>query len=99
MAIPGRSAAQMLYSIIFWVIVGLIAGLLARWAMPGRDPIGTPMTVIVGIVGAVIGGYLLRFIGLGGGGTGQWLGSIFAGFIGAVILLVIYRWIANRTVG
>jgi len=44
----------MLYAILFWVVAGLIAGLLARWAMPGRDPIGTPMTIIIGIVGAVL---------------------------------------------
>jgi uncharacterized membrane protein YeaQ/YmgE (transglycosylase-associated protein family) len=48
-------------------------------------------------VGAVIGGYLLRFLGLGGGGgTGQWIASIVAAFIGAVILLIIYRVVASR---
>ena len=86
----------MLGAIIFWIIVGGIAGLLAKWVMPGDDPGGVILTVILGIVGAVIGGYLLRLIGIG---TGGWIGSIIAGFIGAVILLVIYRLIANRTVG
>ena len=86
----------MLGAIIFWIIVGGIAGLLAKWVMPGDDPGGVILTVILGIVGAVIGGYLLRFIGIGAGG---WIGSIIAGFIGAVILLAIYRLIANRTVG
>lgn len=86
----------MLGAIIFWIIVGLIAGVLAKWVMPGNDPGGVILTIILGIVGAVIGGYLLRVIGIF---TEGWIGSIIAGFIGAVILLVIYRLIANRTVG
>jgi uncharacterized membrane protein YeaQ/YmgE (transglycosylase-associated protein family) len=86
----------MLGVILFWIIVGLIAGVLAKWVMPGNDPGGVILTIIIGIVGAVIGGYLLRLIGLGVGG---FIGSIIAGFIGAVILLAIYRLIANRTVG
>lgn len=87
----------MLGAILFWIIVGLIAGVLAKWVIPGDDPGGIILTIIIGIVGAVIGGYVLRLIGLGaGGGTGQWLGSIIAGFIGAVILLALYRLVANR---
>ena len=87
----------MLGAILFWIIVGLIAGALAKWVMPGDDPGGVILTIIIGIVGAVLGGYILRFLGLGGGGSGQWLASIFAGFIGALILLAIYRLVANRT--
>jgi uncharacterized membrane protein YeaQ/YmgE (transglycosylase-associated protein family) len=87
----------MLGAILFWIIVGLIAGALAKWVMPGDDPGGIILTIIIGIVGAVIGGYILRFLGLGaGGGTGAWIESIIAGFIGAVILLGIYRLVANR---
>jgi uncharacterized membrane protein YeaQ/YmgE (transglycosylase-associated protein family) len=86
----------MLGAILFWIIVGLIAGVLAKWVMPGNDPGGVILTIILGIVGAVIGGYLLRLIGIF---TEGWIGSIIAGFLGAVILLVIYRLIANRTVG
>jgi uncharacterized membrane protein YeaQ/YmgE (transglycosylase-associated protein family) len=95
--VRGRSGIDMLSALIFWIIVGLIAGALAKWVMPGDDPGGIIVTIIIGIVGAVIGGYLLRFLGLGGGGgTGQWIGSIIAGFIGAVILLAIYRLVAGR---
>jgi uncharacterized membrane protein YeaQ/YmgE (transglycosylase-associated protein family) len=79
----------MITSIIFWIIVGLIAGALAKFVMPGDDPGGIVVTIILGIVGAVVGGWLLSFIGLGGGGG--WIASIIAGFIGAVILLFIYR--------
>ena len=79
----------MITSIIFWIIVGLIAGALAKFVMPGDDPGGIVVTIILGIVGAVVGGWLLSFIGLGGGGG--WIASIIAGFIGAVILLFLYR--------
>jgi uncharacterized membrane protein YeaQ/YmgE (transglycosylase-associated protein family) len=79
----------MITAIIFWILVGLIAGALAKFVMPGDDPGGIVVTIILGIVGAVVGGWLLSFIGLGGGGG--WIASIIAGFIGAVILLFLYR--------
>jgi uncharacterized membrane protein YeaQ/YmgE (transglycosylase-associated protein family) len=88
----------MLYALIFWIIVGLIAGALARLIMPGDDPGGILVTIIIGIVGAVIGGWLLSFLGLGGAATGAWIWSIISGIIGAVILLFIYRAIASRRV-
>jgi uncharacterized membrane protein YeaQ/YmgE (transglycosylase-associated protein family) len=84
-------------AIIFWIIVGLIAGALAKWVMPGDDPGGIVVTMIIGIVGAILGGWLLSLLGIGGGaGTGGFIFSIIAGFIGAVILLAIYRMVANR---
>jgi uncharacterized membrane protein YeaQ/YmgE (transglycosylase-associated protein family) len=84
-------------AIIFWIIVGLIAGALAKFVMPGDDPGGIIVTIIIGIVGAVLGGWLLSFIGIGGGaGTGGFIFSIIAGFIGAVILLAIYRMVVGR---
>lgn len=87
----------MITAIIFWIIVGLIAGALAKFVMPGDDPGGIIVTIIIGIVGAVLGGWLLSLIGIGGGaGAGGFIFSIIAGFIGAVILLAIYRMVANR---
>jgi uncharacterized membrane protein YeaQ/YmgE (transglycosylase-associated protein family) len=83
-----RSGKKMLGALIFWIIVGLIAGALAKLVMPGDDPGGIIVTIILGIVGAVIGGYLLSLLGIF---TGGFIGSIIAGFIGAVILLAIYR--------
>jgi uncharacterized membrane protein YeaQ/YmgE (transglycosylase-associated protein family) len=79
----------MITALIFWIIVGLIAGALAKLIMPGDDPGGIIVTIILGIVGAVIGGFLLSLVGLGGGGG--FISSIIAGIIGAVILLAIYR--------
>jgi uncharacterized membrane protein YeaQ/YmgE (transglycosylase-associated protein family) len=86
-----------LSALLFWIIVGLIAGMLAKWAMPGDDPGGIIVTIIIGIVGAVLGGWLLSLLGIGAGaGSGGWIFSIIAGVIGAVILLAIYRLVANR---
>ena len=79
----------MITALIFWIVVGLIAGALAKLIMPGDDPGGIVVTIILGIVGAVIGGFLLRLVGLGGGGG--FIASIIAGIIGAVILLALYR--------
>ena len=60
--------------------------------MPGDDPGGIVVTIIIGVVGAVLGGWLLSLLGIGGGaGSGGWIFSIVAGIIGAVILLAIYR--------
>ena len=84
----------MLTALLFWIIVGLIAGALAKLIMPGDDPGGIIVTIIIGIVGAVIGGFILRALNIGGNGGFLW--SIVAGVIGAVILLAIYRLVANR---
>ena len=87
----------MLSALLFWIIVGLIAGALAKVVMPGDDPGGIIVTIIIGIVGAVLGGWLLSLLGIGAGaGSGGWIFSIVAGVIGAVILLAIYRLVVNR---
>ena len=87
----------MLSALLFWIIVGLIAGALAKFIMPGDDPGGIIITIIIGIAGAVLGGWLLSLLGIGAGaGSGGWIFSIIAGFIGAVILLAIYRLVAKR---
>lgn len=87
----------MLSALLFWIIVGLIAGALAKWAMPGDDPGGIIITIIIGIAGAVLGGWLLSLLGIGAGaGSGGWIFSLISGVIGAVILLALYRLVANR---
>ena len=88
----------MISALIFWIIVGLIAGALAKWILPGPDPGGIIVTIIIGIVGAVLGGWLLSLVGIGGGaGGGGWISSIIAGVVGALVLLAIYRMVAHRT--
>ncbi|MCQ3830120.1 MULTISPECIES: GlsB/YeaQ/YmgE family stress response membrane protein [Microbulbifer] len=81
--------------ILSWIILGLIAGALAKWIMPGPDPGGWIVTMIIGIVGAFIGGWVGSFVGLGTTG-GLSLGSIITAVVGAVILLFIYRLVKSR---
>ncbi len=75
-------------------MVGLIAGALAKWVMPGPDPGGIIVTILIGIAGAFVGGYLARLVGIGGGP----IMSIIIATLGAILLLVIYRLITRRTV-
>ena len=82
----------MLGALIFWIIVGLIAGALAKFIMPGDDPGGFIITILLGIAGAIVGGFLAGLIGIGGGGT---LWTIIIATIGAIILLAIYRAVAG----
>ena len=75
-------------AIIGWIIIGLIAGALGKLIMPGDDPGVIIVTILLGIAGAVVGGFLASLIGLGGGGI---LWTIVIATIGAIILLAIYR--------
>ena len=81
-----------LVAIIGWIIIGLIAGALAKLIMPGDDPGGIFITIILGIAGALVGGFLAGLIGIGGGGA---LWTIIIATIGAIILLAIYRAVAG----
>ena len=81
------------YGIIGWIVVGLIAGILAKWIMPGDDPGGIIVTILLGIVGAMVGGGVGRALGLyAPGEAAGWLMSI----VGAVILLFLYRQVFGR---
>jgi uncharacterized membrane protein YeaQ/YmgE (transglycosylase-associated protein family) len=81
--------------ILAWIVLGLIAGVLAKLIMPGRDPGGIIVTIIIGIVGAVIGGFVASALGLGAV-TGLNLGSIVIAIVGALILLAIYHLFVGR---
>lgn len=75
---------------ITWILLGLIAGVLAKWIMPGPDRGGMIMTILLGVAGAFLGGYLGSFIGVGRvGGLG--ITSILTATAGALILLFLYR--------
>lgn len=76
--------------IISWIVVGLIAGLLAKLIMPGDDPGGIIVTTLIGMAGAVVGGFIVSILG-GVGATGFNIWSILVATLGAVILLAIYR--------
>jgi len=81
--------------IISWIVFGLIAGLIAKFLMPGRDPGGFFITILLGVIGAVVGGFIANAIGFGGV-TGFDLHSFFVAVVGAVILLIGYRAIKSR---
>ncbi len=76
--------------ILTWIILGLIVGALAKWIMPGKDPGGIFVTIILGIAGAMIGGGVGAKLGLGAV-TGFNLASIGLATGGALLLLIIYR--------
>jgi uncharacterized membrane protein YeaQ/YmgE (transglycosylase-associated protein family) len=82
--------------ILAWIIVGLIAGAIAKAIMPGRDPGGFIVTALIGIVGAVVGGFLGQTL-LGVGSTsGINLPTILIAVVGALLLLWIYRMAVGR---
>lgn len=81
--------------IIAWIVVGLIAGALAKWVMPGPDPGGIIVTILIGIAGAFLGGYVLSLLG-GSGVSSLSLGSILTATLGAIVLLAVYRLITRR---
>ena len=82
--------------LISWIVVGLVAGLLARRITPGPDPGGLIVTVLVGMAGASVGGFLVGILG-GAGATGLNVWSILVATLGALILLFLYNLVARRT--
>jgi uncharacterized membrane protein YeaQ/YmgE (transglycosylase-associated protein family) len=76
--------------ILTWIILGLVAGALAKFIMPGRDPGGIIVTIVIVIVGAIIGGFLGTLLGFGDV-SGFDIRSIVIAVIGAIVLLAIYR--------
>ncbi|EAX0692760.1 GlsB/YeaQ/YmgE family stress response membrane protein [Salmonella enterica] len=77
--------------IIAWIIFGLIAGVIAKLLMPGRDGGGFILTCILGIVGAVVGGWLATMFGIGGSISGFNLHSFLVAVVGTIVVLVIFR--------
>ncbi|AYE23811.1 GlsB/YeaQ/YmgE family stress response membrane protein [Salmonella enterica subsp. enterica] len=77
--------------IIAWIVFGLIAGVIAKLLMPGRDGGGFILTCILGIVGAVVGGWLATMFGIGGSISGFNLHSFLVAVVGVIMVLVIFR--------
>jgi uncharacterized membrane protein YeaQ/YmgE (transglycosylase-associated protein family) len=79
--------------IIAWILFGLVVGVIAKLLMPGRDPGGFIVTILIGIAGALLGGFIGRAMGFYGENEGAgWIISI----LGAVLLLGIYRMMVRR---
>ena len=79
-------------------MVGLIAGVLAKWVMPGPDPGGIVVTALIGIAGAFVGVWVLALLGFTGSIGTLGVGSILTAVLGAILLLAIYRLITRRAV-
>lgn len=82
-----------MFGILGWIVFGLVVGVIAKLLMPGKDPGGLIVTVLLGIAGAVVGGYLGR--SLGWYGPDQPAGFIVA-TLGAILLLVVYRLLVGK---
>ncbi len=76
--------------ILAWIVFGLIAGALAKFIMPGKDPGGLIVTILIGIAGAVLGGFIGSYLGFGGV-SGFDLRSFGIAIVGALVLLWLYR--------
>jgi uncharacterized membrane protein YeaQ/YmgE (transglycosylase-associated protein family) len=89
-------------TIIWWIIIGLLAGVIAKAIMPGKDPGGFIVTVLLGIVGAIIGGWVGRMLEIGGparetGDPGFFVTLLFA-VIGSLIVLAVYRLLTKKSI-
>jgi uncharacterized membrane protein YeaQ/YmgE (transglycosylase-associated protein family) len=83
-----------MFAILSWIVFGLVVGVLAKLLMPGTDPGGFIVTVLLGIAGAVVGGFLGRALGFYE--TNQAAGYIMS-IVGAIILLALYRMMTKRS--
>ncbi|WP_437311771.1 GlsB/YeaQ/YmgE family stress response membrane protein [Sorangium sp. So ce388] len=80
-------------SVLLWILFGLIVGVIAKLLTPGRDPAGFMLTALLGIAGALLGGFVGRALGIYP--SYQSSGGFFMSILGAIVLLAIY----NATVG
>jgi uncharacterized membrane protein YeaQ/YmgE (transglycosylase-associated protein family) len=80
-------------SVIGWIVFGLIVGVIAKFLMPGRDPGGFIVTILIGIAGALLGGFLGRAVGWYR--EGDPVGFVMA-VLGSIVLLAIYRMVTRR---
>jgi uncharacterized membrane protein YeaQ/YmgE (transglycosylase-associated protein family) len=78
---------------VWMIVVGLIVGALAKLLMPGRDPGGVVITILIGIAGSVIAGFVGRSIGWYGAGDPV---GFIASILGAIVLLFLYRTLVGR---
>jgi uncharacterized membrane protein YeaQ/YmgE (transglycosylase-associated protein family) len=82
-----------MFGILGWIVFGLIIGVIAKLVMPGRDPGGIIVTILLGIVGAVLGGYIGQAVGMYGPNQSA---GVFMSILGAVLVLFIYRLVVGR---
>lgn len=81
--------------ILSWIVVGLIAGILAKWIMPGNQNAGIIVTTLLGIVGGLLGGYIMSLIG-GIGVTGFNVQTLIVATLGALVVLFLYSLVRKK---
>jgi uncharacterized membrane protein YeaQ/YmgE (transglycosylase-associated protein family) len=84
--------------LLSWILLGLVVGILAKWIMPGPDPGGMVITILLGVAGAFVGGFIGSLVGLGTI-TGFNLGSLALATAGALLLLWGHRQLRGRSSG
>ena len=82
-------------TILGWIVFGLIVGIVAKLLMPGRDPGGFIVTMLLGVVGALLGGFLGRAMGFYGPNQGA---GFLMSVVGAILVLFVYRRLSHRAV-
>jgi uncharacterized membrane protein YeaQ/YmgE (transglycosylase-associated protein family) len=82
-----------MFGVLGWILFGLIVGILAKLIMPGRDPGGFIVTMLLGIVGALLGGFIGRAVGFYQPGEPA---GLLMSILGAILLLAIYRAVTGR---
>jgi uncharacterized membrane protein YeaQ/YmgE (transglycosylase-associated protein family) len=82
-----------MFGVIGWILFGLVAGVIAKLIMPGRDPGGFIVTILLGIAGALLGGFIGQALGLYGPGEGA---GMLMSIVGAILLLALYRVMTRR---
>jgi uncharacterized membrane protein YeaQ/YmgE (transglycosylase-associated protein family) len=81
------------YGFLGWIVIGALAGIIAKAIMPGKDPGGCIVTILLGVAGALLAGFLGNALGWYRAGEGA---GFIAAIIGAIIILFVYRLIAGR---
>ena len=85
-----------MFQIIWWLILGLIVGALARFLLPGRDPMGWLATLLLGVAGSLVGGFVGTYV-FGNSSDGSFHpGGFFLSLVGAIVLLLLWRMIGPK---
>ena len=85
-----------MFQIIWWLILGLIVGALARFLLPGRDPMGWLATLLLGVAGSLVGGFVGTYV-FGHSSDGNFHpGGFFLSLVGAIVLLLLWRMIGPK---
>ncbi|MEZ4916081.1 MAG: GlsB/YeaQ/YmgE family stress response membrane protein [Chitinophagales bacterium] len=78
---------------ILWALFGLVAGIIARFLMPGKDPMGWIMTILLGVAGSFVGGFIGQVIPFLKSTPGS---NFFMAIIGAILILIVYRFVSKK---